>query len=56
MFFCIMLMIWYDQVEQIIEARARSLDISTAHSCYELLYSYHVSHSNYRKGTTIARC
>ena len=39
------------QVEDAIEARARSLDIIAAHSCYELLYSYHVSHSNYRKGT-----
>ena len=33
------------------EARARSLDINAAHQCYMLLYSYHVSHSNYRKGT-----
>ena len=39
------------QVEDTIEARARSLDINTAHHNYELLYSYHVSHSNYRKGT-----
>lgn len=40
-----------EQVEEIIEARARSLDITAAHPCYELLYCYHVSRSNYRKGT-----
>ena len=40
------------QVEDIIESKARSLDVTTAHSYYELLYSYYVAHSNYRKGVS----
>ena len=51
LYLCITMVMWYDQVEDIIEARARSMDISAAHSCYDLLYSYHVTRSNYRKGT-----
>jgi len=43
------------QVEDIIEARARSLNITAAHCCYELLYSYHFSHNNYRKGKHVYR-
>ena len=38
------------QVEDIIEARARSLDITTAEACYNILYCYHICRSNYRKG------
>jgi len=40
------------QVEDIIESKARNLDMTTAHSYYELLYSYYVAHSNYRKGVS----
>jgi len=40
------------QVEDVIESKARSLDVITAHSYYELLYSYYVAHSNYRKGVS----
>ena len=38
-----------EDFEQIIEARARSVDL-TVNNYYDFLYSFHVTKENYRKG------
>ena len=37
------------QIERVIEVRARSVDV-TKHSYYDLLYCFHTSRGNHRKG------
>jgi len=40
------------KVENILESRARSMDLTT-HNYYDLLYAFHIYRNNYRKGTTV---
>uniref|UniRef100_A0A8C6T4G5 Nucleoporin 160 n=1 Tax=Neogobius melanostomus TaxID=47308 RepID=A0A8C6T4G5_9GOBI len=42
----------HDEVVNIIESRARSLDL-LAHNYYELLYAFHIQRHNYRKAGTV---
>ncbi|CAH1786774.1 unnamed protein product, partial [Owenia fusiformis] len=42
----------YDDVVNIIESRARSVDLAT-HNYYDLLYSFHVYRSNFRKAGSV---
>lgn len=44
----------FEDLEQIIEARARSVDL-TVNNYYDFLYSFHVTKENYRKGNFIAK-
>ncbi len=40
-----------DDLKQIVEARARSVDL-TVNNYYDFLYSFHIAKENYRKGET----
>ena len=42
----------FDDLEQIIELRARSVDL-TINGYYDFLYSFHVAKENYRKGEKV---
>ncbi|CAL1594807.1 unnamed protein product [Knipowitschia caucasica] len=42
----------HDEVVNIIESRARSLDL-LSHNYYELLYAFHIQRHNYRKAGTV---
>jgi nuclear pore complex protein Nup160 len=39
----------FEELEHIIEARARSVDLSV-NNYYDFLYSFHISKENFRKG------
>ena len=41
----------FEDLEQIIETRARSVDLSV-NNYYDFFYSFHVSKENFRKGTS----
>ena len=43
----------FEDLEQIIETRARSVDLSV-NNYYDFLYSFHVSKENFRKGITFS--
>lgn len=43
----------FEDLEQIIETRARSVDLSV-NNYYDFLYSFHVSKENFRKGRTFS--